>query len=130
MFQVPIKKVHIFTIIQLACLIVLWLIKSFSSTSILFPLMLVVMIGIRKSLDLIFTRRELKILDDVMPEMPKRNEMLQDQEVGIYEKFCRFFLGPKLSTDRKNFYQPCSINEKDTIAWREFFFHFVLFFGI
>ncbi|XP_073827641.1 na[+]-driven anion exchanger 1 isoform X9 [Musca autumnalis] len=70
--QVPIKRVHLFTIIQLACLICLWLIKSFSATSILFPLMLVVMIGIRKALDLVFTRRELKILDDIMPEMTKR----------------------------------------------------------
>ncbi|XP_075153783.1 na[+]-driven anion exchanger 1 isoform X3 [Haematobia irritans] len=70
--QVPIKRVHLFTLIQLACLICLWLIKSFSSTSILFPLMLVVMIGIRKALDLVFTRRELKILDDIMPEMTKR----------------------------------------------------------
>ncbi|XP_037711856.1 electroneutral sodium bicarbonate exchanger 1 isoform X7 [Drosophila subpulchrella] len=70
--QVPIKRVHLFTIIQLACLIILWLIKSFSQTSILFPLMLVVMIGIRKALDLVFTRRELKILDDIMPEMTKR----------------------------------------------------------
>lgn len=34
--------------------------------------MLVVMIGIRKSLDCVFTRRELKILDDIMPEMSKR----------------------------------------------------------
>ncbi|CAG4973099.1 unnamed protein product [Colias eurytheme] len=72
--QVPIRRVHIFTAIQLTCLICLWLIKSFSSTSILFPLMLVVMIGIRKALDLFFTRRELKILDDVMPEMTKRNQ--------------------------------------------------------
>ncbi|KAL9926593.1 na[+]-driven anion exchanger 1 isoform 2-T2 [Glossina fuscipes fuscipes] len=70
--QVPIKRVHLFTLIQLACLAVLWLIKSFSSTSILFPLMLVVMIGIRKALDLVFTRRELKILDDIMPEITKR----------------------------------------------------------
>ncbi|XP_058452528.1 sodium-driven chloride bicarbonate exchanger isoform X7 [Malaya genurostris] len=70
--QVPIRRVHLFTLIQLACLIMLWIIKSFSSTSILFPLMLVVMIGIRKSLDFLFTRRELKILDDVMPEMTKR----------------------------------------------------------
>ncbi|KAH8391127.1 hypothetical protein KR215_007385 [Drosophila sulfurigaster] len=70
--QVPIKRVHLFTIIQLACLIILWLIKSFPQTSILFPLMLVVMIGIRKSLDFVFTRRELKILDDIMPEMTKR----------------------------------------------------------
>ncbi|XP_049870588.1 sodium bicarbonate cotransporter 3 isoform X1 [Pectinophora gossypiella] len=72
--QVPIRRVHVFTAIQLTCLVCLWVIKSFSMTSILFPLMLVVMIGIRKSLDLFFTRRELKILDDVMPEMTKRNQ--------------------------------------------------------
>ncbi|XP_059059257.1 sodium bicarbonate cotransporter 3 isoform X3 [Achroia grisella] len=72
--QVPIRRVHIFTAIQLTCLVCLWVIKSFSLTSILFPLMLVVMIGIRKSLDCFFTRRELKILDDVMPEITKRNQ--------------------------------------------------------
>ncbi|XP_014236720.1 electroneutral sodium bicarbonate exchanger 1 isoform X9 [Trichogramma pretiosum] len=71
--QVPIRKVHLFTAIQLACLICLWTIKSFSVTSIFFPLMLVVMIGIRKSLDLIFTQRDLKILDDVMPEYHKKH---------------------------------------------------------
>ncbi|XP_015432862.1 PREDICTED: electroneutral sodium bicarbonate exchanger 1 [Dufourea novaeangliae] len=71
--QVPLKRVHLFTVIQLTCLSCLWIIKSFSSTSILFPLMLVVMIGIRKSLDLVFTQRELKILDDVMPEPSKKH---------------------------------------------------------
>ncbi|KMY88729.1 electroneutral sodium bicarbonate exchanger 1 isoform X20 [Drosophila simulans] len=85
--QVPIKRVHLFTMIQLACLIILWLIKSFSQTSILFPLMLVVMIGIRKALDLVFTRRELKILDDIMPEMTKRaaaDDLHKlDAEVGL-----------------------------------------------
>uniref|UniRef100_A0A1B0D1X6 Bicarbonate transporter-like transmembrane domain-containing protein n=2 Tax=Phlebotomus papatasi TaxID=29031 RepID=A0A1B0D1X6_PHLPP len=70
--QVPLRRVHLFTCIQLTCLSVLWLIKSFRYTSILFPLMLVVMIGVRKALDCIFTRRELKILDDVMPEITKR----------------------------------------------------------
>ncbi|XP_013181494.1 PREDICTED: sodium bicarbonate cotransporter 3 isoform X4 [Papilio xuthus] len=72
--QVPIRRVHLFTAIQLTCLVCLWVIKSFSMTSILFPLMLVVMIGIRKMLDLFFTRREMKILDDVMPEMSRRNQ--------------------------------------------------------
>ncbi|KQS70678.1 sodium bicarbonate cotransporter 3 isoform X16 [Drosophila erecta] len=85
--QVPIKRVHLFTMIQLACLIILWLIKSFTQTSILFPLMLVVMIGIRKALDLVFTRRELKILDDIMPEMTKRaaaDDLHKlDAEVGL-----------------------------------------------
>ncbi|XP_050505030.1 sodium bicarbonate cotransporter 3 isoform X2 [Diabrotica virgifera virgifera] len=80
--QVPIKKVHLFTIIQFTCLICLWMIKSFSQTSILFPLMLVVMIGIRKSLDWIFTRRELRILDDVMPENNKRHQMEEDSKAA------------------------------------------------
>jgi len=49
--------------------------------------MLVVMIGIRKALDLVFTRRELKILDDIMPEMTKRaaaDDLHKlDAEVGL-----------------------------------------------
>ncbi|KAK9308327.1 hypothetical protein QLX08_001751 [Tetragonisca angustula] len=81
--QVPLKRVHLFTTIQLTCLACLWIIKSFSTTSILFPLMLVVMIGIRKSLDLMFTQRELKILDDVMPEPSKKHaEDLRQLESG------------------------------------------------
>lgn len=100
-FQVPLKRVHLFTIIQLACLICLWLIKSFSSTSILFPLMLVVMIGIRKALDLVFTRRELKILDDIMPEMTKRqaaDDLHQlDAEVGFFRKMLPCFGGSRTS---------------------------------
>ncbi|XP_026669422.1 electrogenic sodium bicarbonate cotransporter 1 isoform X4 [Ceratina calcarata] len=75
--QVPLKRVHLFTTIQLTCLACLWIIKSFSSTSILFPLMLVVMIGIRKSLDFLFTQRELKILDDVMPETSMKDDLCQ-----------------------------------------------------
>lgn len=100
--QVPIKRVHLFTLIQLACLVCLWLIKSFQSTSILFPLMLVVMIGVRKSLDCIFTRRELKILDDIMPEMTKRSDdecHLEDgngaAEVGLFKKFIACCIGEK-----------------------------------
>ncbi|XP_077259113.1 na[+]-driven anion exchanger 1 isoform X10 [Temnothorax americanus] len=81
--QVPLKRVHMFTAIQLTCLACLWLIKSFSHTSILFPLMLVVMIGIRKSLDFMFTQRELKILDDIMPEPSKKHaEELRKLENG------------------------------------------------
>uniref|UniRef100_A0A1S4JF84 Anion exchange protein n=1 Tax=Culex quinquefasciatus TaxID=7176 RepID=A0A1S4JF84_CULQU len=109
--QVPIKRVHMFTLIQLGCFIMLWVIKSFSSTSILFPLMLVVMIGIRKSLDLLFTRRELKILDDVMPEMTKRAHaddlrQLDDGEnypTNLTRKLCLY---PYTSTDLLDYPPP------------------------
>lgn len=59
--------------------------------------MLVVMIGIRKSLDCVFTRRELKILDDIMPEMSKRaaaDDLHQlDAEVGFRQKYLPAFMG-------------------------------------
>lgn len=88
----------------MACLIVLWSIKSFPQTSILFPLMLVVMIGIRKLLDLVFTRRELKILDDIMPEITKRQadddlNRLEDGEVKFYRRILNSCIGDS-STDR------------------------------
>lgn len=79
--QVPIGRVHLFTAIQMTCFICLWVVKSYKPTSIAFPLMLVVMIGVRKLLDFVFTRRELKILDDVMPEHTRKaieDEKLQD----------------------------------------------------
>lgn len=67
--------------------------------------MLVVMIGIRKSLDFIFTRRELKILDDVMPELSKRNQqerMEQDAEVGCCAKLSACILGSKPIKDKNS----------------------------
>lgn len=57
--------------------------------------MLVVMIGIRKSLDCLFTHRELKILDDIMPEMTKRAavEDMHNLEEGEVSRFCfKFFM--------------------------------------
>lgn len=42
------------------------------------------MIGVRKSLDFIFTKYELKVLDDLMPESnTKHKEEEEDEEVTI-----------------------------------------------
>ncbi|CAL4062275.1 unnamed protein product [Meganyctiphanes norvegica] len=78
--QVPLKKVHLYTLIQLFCLGSLWTIKSFPETSILFPLMLVIMIIIRKLLDFVFTQRELKILDDALPEFKRKDRLVKEEE--------------------------------------------------
>ena len=37
--HVPTRRVHIFTAIQVFCLVVLWVIKSIKETSIAFPIM-------------------------------------------------------------------------------------------
>lgn len=40
------------------------------------------MIGVRKLLDFVFSRKELKLLDDVMPEH-KRKENEEQKETGV-----------------------------------------------
>ncbi|XP_074039608.1 electroneutral sodium bicarbonate exchanger 1-like isoform X2 [Leptinotarsa decemlineata] len=101
--KVPLKRVHLFTIIQLACLISLWVVQSFSQISILFPVMLVVMIVIRKFLDCIFTRQELQILDDLMPERSNKRRLANDNlPIGFCARFSRLILGPKLVIEKND----------------------------
>ncbi|XP_026219461.1 sodium-driven chloride bicarbonate exchanger-like isoform X1 [Anabas testudineus] len=69
--HVPLRKVHLFTIIQLSCLVLLWVIKT-SKAAIVFPMMVLALVFIRKLLDFIFTKRELSWLDDLMPEWKKK----------------------------------------------------------
>ncbi|XP_051872552.1 sodium bicarbonate cotransporter 3-like [Pristis pectinata] len=68
---VPLWKVHIFTVIQLTCLILLWIIKA-SAAAVVFPMMVLALVFIRKLLDFCFTKRELGWLDDLMPESKKK----------------------------------------------------------
>ena len=68
-------KVHIFTIIQISCLAMLFIIKSNKKISISFPLMVLALVGIRKLMDyIIFTQKDLSYLDDIMPELLKRSK--------------------------------------------------------
>uniref|UniRef100_A0A8C5I7G2 Anion exchange protein n=1 Tax=Gouania willdenowi TaxID=441366 RepID=A0A8C5I7G2_GOUWI len=75
--HVPLRKVHLFTIIQLSCLLLLWVIKT-SRAAIVFPMMVLALVFIRKLMDCIFTKRELSWLDDLMPESKKKK--LEDAE--------------------------------------------------
>ena len=45
--HVPVMKVHLFTFIQICGLSVLWIIKSTKPVSIVFPLMVAAIVGIR-----------------------------------------------------------------------------------
>ncbi|XP_007937181.1 anion exchange protein 4 [Orycteropus afer afer] len=65
--HVPLSRVHLFTAIQLACLGLLWTIKS-TPAAIIFPLMLLGLVGVRKALEWIFSPQELLWLDELMPE--------------------------------------------------------------
>ncbi|KAM9327864.1 sodium-driven chloride bicarbonate exchanger-like isoform 2-T2 [Pholidichthys leucotaenia] len=82
--HVPLRKVHLFTIIQLSCLALLWIIKT-SRAAIVFPMMVLALVFIRKLLDFVFSKRELSWLDDLMPEWKKKKleDAAQEEEHSI-----------------------------------------------
>ncbi|XP_074694874.1 anion exchange protein 4 [Strix aluco] len=65
--HVPLRRVHLFTVIQLLCLALLWVLKS-TMAAIIFPVMLLALVGIRKGLEHIFSRHDLSWLDSLLPE--------------------------------------------------------------
>ncbi|XP_067244463.1 sodium-driven chloride bicarbonate exchanger isoform X5 [Chanodichthys erythropterus] len=77
--HVPLRKVHMFTIIQLSCLVLLWVIKT-SRAAIVFPMMVLALVFIRKLLDFVFSKRDLSWLDDLMPESKKKKMEDAQQE--------------------------------------------------
>uniref|UniRef100_A0A8C3ULS2 Anion exchange protein n=1 Tax=Catharus ustulatus TaxID=91951 RepID=A0A8C3ULS2_CATUS len=64
--HVPLRRVHLFTIIQLLCLALLWVLKS-TVAAIIFPVMLLALVGIRKGLERIFSPHDLSWLDGPLP---------------------------------------------------------------
>ncbi|XP_045675682.1 anion exchange protein 4 isoform X2 [Phyllostomus hastatus] len=65
--HVRLSRVHLFTAIQLACLGLLWIVKS-TPAAIIFPIMLLGLVGVRKALEWVFSPQELLWLDELMPE--------------------------------------------------------------
>uniref|UniRef100_A0A8C8SSF7 Anion exchange protein n=1 Tax=Pelusios castaneus TaxID=367368 RepID=A0A8C8SSF7_9SAUR len=71
--HVPLRRVHLFTLIQMLCLAALWVLKS-TVAAIIFPVMLLALVGIRKAMECIFSRQDLSWLDDIMPEKDRKEE--------------------------------------------------------
>uniref|UniRef100_A0A3B3SAJ7 Anion exchange protein n=1 Tax=Paramormyrops kingsleyae TaxID=1676925 RepID=A0A3B3SAJ7_9TELE len=69
--HVPLRKVHLFTLVQITCLAVLWILKS-TVAAIVFPVMILGLMLVRKMLDLVFSQHDLAWLDDILPEKDKK----------------------------------------------------------
>uniref|UniRef100_A0A8C7V1Y1 Anion exchange protein n=1 Tax=Oncorhynchus mykiss TaxID=8022 RepID=A0A8C7V1Y1_ONCMY len=100
--HVPLRKVHLFTIIQLSCLVMLWVIKT-SNYAIVFPMMVLALVFIRKLMDCFFTKREMSWLDDLMPESKKKK--LEDAEEED-EIMCLIDLIPFHSFCSSHYHEP------------------------
>ncbi|XP_072351358.1 electrogenic sodium bicarbonate cotransporter 1-like isoform X2 [Scyliorhinus torazame] len=71
--HVPLRRVHLFTFIQAICLAMLWILKS-TVAAIIFPVMILALVAVRKGMDYIFSQHNLSFLDDVIPEKDKKKK--------------------------------------------------------
>ncbi|KAM4745775.1 electrogenic sodium bicarbonate cotransporter 4 isoform 1-T1 [Anableps anableps] len=71
--HVPLRRVHLFTLIQIICLAVLWVLKS-TFLAIIFPVMILGLMVVRKMLDMMFSQHDLAWLDDLLPEKEKKKK--------------------------------------------------------
>uniref|UniRef100_A0A8C6VW58 Anion exchange protein n=1 Tax=Nothobranchius furzeri TaxID=105023 RepID=A0A8C6VW58_NOTFU len=71
--HVPLRRVHLFTLIQITCLAVLWVLKS-TFLAIIFPVMILGLMVVRKMLDMVFSQHDLAWLDDLLPEKEKKKD--------------------------------------------------------
>ncbi|XP_052443434.1 electrogenic sodium bicarbonate cotransporter 1 isoform X1 [Carassius gibelio] len=71
--HVPLRRVHLFTFIQVLCLALLWVLKS-TVAAIIFPVMILALVAVRKAMDYVFSQHDLGYLDDVMPEKDKKKK--------------------------------------------------------
>ncbi|XP_078421764.1 electrogenic sodium bicarbonate cotransporter 4-like isoform X4 [Cetorhinus maximus] len=71
--HVPLRRVHLFTMVQVICLAVLWVLKS-TVAAIIFPVMILALILVRKLLDFVFSQHDLAWLDDILPEKDKKED--------------------------------------------------------
>ncbi|XP_058492989.1 electrogenic sodium bicarbonate cotransporter 4 [Solea solea] len=78
--HVPLRRVHLFTLIQITCLAVLWILKS-TFLAIIFPVMILGLMVVRKMLDMIFSQHDLAWVDDLLPEKEKK-KVEEDKKKG------------------------------------------------
>uniref|UniRef100_A0A3Q3WLD2 Anion exchange protein n=1 Tax=Mola mola TaxID=94237 RepID=A0A3Q3WLD2_MOLML len=71
--HVPLRRVHLFTLVQIICLAVLWILKS-TFLAIIFPVMILGLMVVRKLLDLMFSQHDLAWLDDILPDKDKKKK--------------------------------------------------------
>ncbi|XP_030005843.1 electrogenic sodium bicarbonate cotransporter 4 isoform X2 [Sphaeramia orbicularis] len=81
--HVPLRRVHLFTLVQIVCLAVLWILKS-TFLAIIFPVMILGLMVVRKLLDLMFSQHDLAWLDDLLPDKDKKKK--EDEKKKKKEK--------------------------------------------
>ncbi|XP_057353062.1 electrogenic sodium bicarbonate cotransporter 4 isoform X4 [Manis pentadactyla] len=82
--HVPLRRIHLFTLVQMLCLAVLWILKS-TVAAIIFPVMILGLIIVRRLLDLIFSQHDLAWIDNILPEKEKKEADKKKKRKGAHE---------------------------------------------
>nr|XP_026253197.1 electrogenic sodium bicarbonate cotransporter 4 isoform X2 [Urocitellus parryii] len=83
--HVPLRRIHLFTLVQIICLAVLWILKS-TVAAIIFPVMILGLIIVRRLLDFIFSQHDLAWIDNILPEKEKKEtDKKKKKKKGAHE---------------------------------------------
>ncbi|XP_026209648.1 electrogenic sodium bicarbonate cotransporter 1-like isoform X2 [Anabas testudineus] len=98
--HVPQRRIHLFTFIQALCLALLWILKS-TVAAIIFPVMILALVAVRKAMDYVFSQHDLSYLDDVIPEKDKKKKedekKKKHHKKGSIDSENEFEMNPRLS---------------------------------
>ncbi|KAM8744092.1 electrogenic sodium bicarbonate cotransporter 1-like isoform 3-T4 [Acanthopagrus schlegelii] len=101
--HVPQRRIHLFTFIQGLCLAALWILKS-TVAAIIFPVMILALVAVRKAMDYVFSQHDLSYLDDVIPEKDKKKKedekKKKNKKKGSIDSEMEFEINPRLSLTR------------------------------
>ncbi|KAG9261466.1 electrogenic sodium bicarbonate cotransporter 4 [Astyanax mexicanus] len=114
--HVPLRRVHLFTLLQIICLAVLWTLKS-TFLAIIFPVMILGLMLVRKMLDMVFSQHDLAWLDDLLPEKEKKkkdDEKKNSSSSSSKKDKKKGRVGDDSEEDEKYHpYSNCSVGETD-----------------
>uniref|UniRef100_A0A8C2UYP3 Anion exchange protein n=1 Tax=Chinchilla lanigera TaxID=34839 RepID=A0A8C2UYP3_CHILA len=82
--HVPLRRIHLFTLVQILCLAVLWILKS-TVAAIIFPVMILGLILVRRLLDFVFSQHDLAWIDNILPEKEKKEADKKKKRKGAPE---------------------------------------------
>ncbi|KAM6975747.1 electrogenic sodium bicarbonate cotransporter 1-like isoform 3-T4 [Tautogolabrus adspersus] len=101
--HVPQRRIHLFTFIQGLCLALLWILKS-TVAAIIFPVMILALVAVRKAMDYVFSQHDLSYLDDVIPEKDKKKKedekKKKSKKKGSIDSEIDFEIHPRLTLTR------------------------------
>ncbi|XP_047425815.1 electrogenic sodium bicarbonate cotransporter 1-like isoform X1 [Mugil cephalus] len=118
--HVPQRRIHLFTFIQVLCLALLWILKS-TVAAIIFPVMILALVAVRKAMDYVFSQHDLGYLDDVIPEKDKKKKedekKKKNKKKGSIDSEIDFDISRKLSLTRihraEHYFEPPTVADLD-----------------